>query len=106
MDAPGAKRFRQLARYLKAQIPERVSVRVMQLPVRDHREGDCRLRGGHYLIRVSRALNTEAAMGVLLHEFAHVLCWGLDGDKEHGEYFKKADDMAFGYYRDWLREET
>jgi len=100
------RRLRSLMRYLRQLLPFRLPVR-LRLTSRISIQfwGDCDLRGHAFHIRVSDHLTEEAAVGVLLHEAAHALSWGLDGDEDHGEFFKVARTTVFNAYLDWLRKE-
>lgn len=89
-----------LARRLRRELYSKVAVRM--LPVRA--DGDCSKQSKGFRIRIAPQLEYRQAVGTLLHEFAHVLSWGLDGDEPHGEFFKEARSKAFDVYLGWRRE--
>ena len=101
-------RFHSMARFLKKkrQFVEPLHTLIKKVPRR--RDGDCTYDGTRYMIRVAPYLDTNEAIGTLLHEMAHAVSWGLDGPDEtddHGDFFKHAERTVWGWYLDWLRGE-
>ena len=54
---------------------------------------------------MERHIETDAALGVLLHEYSHALAWGMDVD-DHGEWFEAARGKVFEAYLHWLKGEA
>lgn len=78
--------FKEIIRLLKKRIPPKFSVKVRRVKLNNN-AGDCEMIGKKFLIRVDSGLSHDAAVLILLHEWAHCLCWDspkwLPGDKDH-----------------------
>ncbi len=84
------RRVHELHRSLRKRFPLSggVALRIVQFSRRQKRQGDCLRIGESYRIRIDADLTYDEALGVLLHEWAHVLSYGMDGeDDDHGELF-------------------
>jgi len=88
-----------LARYLRRTCPSDrpVHVRVCRCRLV---YGDCERAATAYRIRVNDDQDVDSAVGTLLHEWAHALSYGLDGDEEHGAFFEAAERLVFEAYHD------
>ena len=97
-------RFHSLGRHLRATLPTPlpVSIRLHPFPARERALGDCDKVDGRFRLRAEKGLETEQALGVLLHEYAHAMTWGLDSE-DHGEWFQEARRVCFQAYLRWLR---
>lgn len=94
-------RVRSLVNHLRGAVPVGAPVSVRFRTVANQ-QGGCSWSGRRYSINVSRNLDTQAALGCAVHEWAHAVAWGLDGDDPHGEMFREALRVVFGAYVDWL----
>jgi len=103
MDRP---RFHSLARYLKRKLPcgDLVDVRVVSVPPRDLAGGNVAFsaRRGRFRICIEKGASTNNAIGMLLHEFSHILAWELDLDDESGSWIACAQKTVWGWYLEWL----
>lgn len=91
--------FRKVVKLLKRQFPEYV-VKVRRLRLPTTLQGDCSFKEPAFLIRINNVLNEDAAIDVLIHEWAHILSWDYPGDN-HGMQWGKAYSRV---YRLFLRE--
>ena len=98
------RRIHAIARHLRGALPHDLPVRVRLVPSprRAPQHGDCTRSDNRYMLTITLHLPTDAAVGVLLHEWAHVISWGLDGDDDHGEMFCEARRVVFDAYLEWL----
>lgn len=96
--------FREFSNILKKKYPEyKVSVRLTRVP--KDRMGDCRkIEDGSFIIRVSKELEVNAAIQILIHEWAHVLSWDTSKRKAHGINWGKKYSVVYEVYRAWVEE--
>jgi hypothetical protein len=94
---------RRLINHLRRVLPLDRPVHVRTCRVPRGRVGDCLALTDHYRVRIERRLPAHEARATLLHEFAHAVAWPLDGGEEHGEWFRRAEDLVARCYWDWCR---
>jgi len=96
---------RSLYDYLRSALPldAPTMLRIAASPQKDQRQGACNWTGQRYTIQLHNMQDTQAAIGVLVHEYAHALSWGMDADEPHGEMFKEALRVSFSSYTEWLK---
>jgi hypothetical protein len=100
------RKFHSLGHRLRRELPLELplSIRLQKLP--RGAVGECDRHKDRFAIRIAKDLDTEEALGTLLHEAAHALAWGLDGVDDHGMYFCMANRTVWGIYMEWLKERT
>ena len=90
-----------LARHLRACFPShRVHVRRRRLGL-DY--GTCAYRPPLFLITLDASLSRDAAILVLVHEWAHVLSWDRYTQEPHCDRFGIAYARAWRAYEQWAR---
>ena len=97
--------FREAVKFLRTHLPPAYPVRVLLTNVEEDDAGNCDLTGkGNkkvFVIRISRSLAYDAAILVLLHEYAHCLAWTYD----HSTVEDHAAEWGLAYsrvYRCWF----
>lgn len=109
MNRKGRARFHSFAGYAKRLMPVRVNVRLVS---KMKRAGTCVQTdqdGCEYLVRVRsdrEDANGKQALGILVHELAHVVAYELDGmgsECDHEEMFQAAKPIVMQWYVDWWR---
>ena len=108
-------RLRHLLRGLQVDLPCDRPVRAQRVSMGAVRRkgwtefGDTVQRPQHYLIRINRGLPWIAQEMILLHEYAHCLCWSLDylfPEREHHALWGQLYSRVWGWYSDeeeaWL----
>jgi hypothetical protein len=93
--------YRKVVNFLKRNCPpdRKVSVRRVNLP--EDLDGDCGLKGDHFLVRINRNLPEHEAIETLIHEMAHVLSWHRCSTDEHCDEWGKSYSRL---YRMFLKE--
>lgn len=72
--------FWEAVKFFRQEFPLNYPIKVTVAKVPDGYAGDCTLmkKPRHYRIRISNELPADAAVLVLIHEFAHALSWNSD----------------------------
>lgn len=93
--------FRSVVDLLREDLPLAFPANVRRCKVGVTDAGDCLKQGERFIIRVSRDLDEDAAVLVLMHEWAHALAWTFEraGVRDHGPEWGVAYSRV---YRCWL----
>jgi len=59
-------------------------------------------KGRHFLIRIDPSINEDFSMHLLLHEFAHVLCWDVPIAEDHSDVWGTLYARVFRVYESWV----
>ena len=96
------KDLREYLRTLRVVLPPILPVRVRVTRMAEDDQGECQLvrpkaSGPYFVIRISKALDAEALVHVLTHEWAHALAWQSDATtlRDHGV------EWGIAYARVW-----
>lgn len=89
--------YRSLLNQLKKECPAAFPVAVRRVKLTKH-EGRCWKHGKQFFVQIDRKLNEDAAINVLLHEWAHARAWNhrLDNAPDDETFNKLAHDAAWG----------
>ena len=102
--------FRVVLRHLREHCPTAKPVVVRAGCLEDGTVGECARRSRRFVIRLNEHLDEDAAVEVLLHEWAHALAWNYTLDRmaqspdlEPAEFDRTSHDEAWGcaYSRVW-----
>jgi hypothetical protein len=97
----------RLANFIRKSSPTIFKVRTRSFSIKKYRQGDCAKNNDEtFRITIEKTLDILLQQGVLLHEWAHTISWGLDGEDEHGEFFKAAINRAMDLWMDWLEHNS
>jgi hypothetical protein len=93
--------FNQVVRFLKKKLPAQYKVSVRRKFLSGDTAADVGLenhktKGKYFLIRIDKRLQNDAAILILLHEWAHVLTWTNDA-----EWLKGEEDWKKDHDRRW-----
>ena len=90
--------YRALLKLLKEQFPAAFSVSVRRQQMSSRMQGCCYKHGKKFFIQIDKNLNEQAAMDVLVHEWAHARAWNhrLDTAETDDMFNKLAHDAAWG----------
>jgi len=110
---PDFRHFQEVVAGLRELCPTAFSVIVRTSEVPEHVDGLTKRRQNRFVICLDRNLSEQAAVGVLIHEWAHCMSWSLKHDRAADEFnsglltwadFERAThDASFGvaYSQAW-----
>lgn len=77
--------FNTAVRFLKKRIPLKVPVSVRRVVIKGDAAADCSYveKDPKFLIRIAKSLPNDAAVLILIHEYAHAASWDAPGDGDH-----------------------
>lgn len=77
--------FKEVARFLKKRVPLKIPVSVRRVKLKGDAAADCGYLEdkNKFLIRIDKSLPNDAAVLILLHEYAHAISWDVPGDSHH-----------------------
>lgn len=94
--------FKEVVKVLRREIPPAFPIRVIRTRLKED-AGDCLLKDGRFIIRIDTRLGQDAAVLILLHEWAHALAWDAPGWLPGEEDHHPAWGMAYSrVYEVWL----
>lgn len=93
--------FKSVVQMLREDLPPAFPVTVNRCKVSSEIAGDCAKKGERFIIRISSGLEEDAAILILMHEWAHALAWTFEraGVRDHGPEWGVAYSRV---YRCWL----
>lgn len=81
--------YRRIAKYFKNSNLADKPIVIRRVKLGGDSQGQCELKNGSYLIKISRILDENYSIDVMIHEVAHAVAWDKDPDV-HGPNWGKA----------------
>lgn len=72
--------FRKVCAFLKENAECEYPIKIRRVKLSSKFDGLCEFKGDHFLIKISKNLESEHMIDVLIHEVAHAMSWGMDKD--------------------------
>jgi len=94
-----SSRFREAATFLKKNAGIAYPIYIRRMRMSFDLDGSCEFRKDHFLIKVSRELNEDHSIDVVLHEVAHAMSWDKDDDV-HGRNWGLAYSKIYRKFLD------
>lgn len=93
----------RLSQFIKERTPIKFKVRCISFSKKSHTVGDCgKTPDNTFIIRIEKALPKDEQLGILLHEWAHIISWKMDSE-DHGVCWQAAMMKAVDLWMDWLK---